>query len=379
MTESQWLLQKRKEAENLIDVLPEEKVKYVSVPFEKPADSGSHRVYAAAIVQQDSEIKINLPDSLAKAGVIVKDIREAGSEYSQYFEAPSSRQAAANMAFFSSGVLILVPENAKLDEPLYFVVSVGENASVVSRNVIIAGKNSKLTIVQEIIGKGKSYYNEMTAFHAMENAALEFACVQDLEKSSAYIKRKAVCDAGSFFDIRSGLFGSESTFVRNEIDLAGERAEASTLDIYFGTGSQKFDSLSLVNHKARNTKSRSDVRGVLKDRAKLAPHGNVKIDKEARGSDAFLTEHILLLSSGAEADPVPALEIDTNDVKAGHSASVSHVDAEQVFYLMARGLPEEEAKKMIVVGFLEPALRMAETLRIHVMADIDRKWDENHE
>lgn len=374
MTEPQWLIEKRKEAENLLDALPDEKVRYVVAPAAKPKDGGRHAAnsYAAAVVQQDSETTIHIPESFARKGVIIKEIKEAlqDERLAKYFAQPQSRQAAANMAFFDSGALILVPDNTRLEEPLYHIVS--SEGSVVSRNIIIAGRNSRVKIIQNIIGSGN--YSDATAVDAMEDSSVELVCIQNLGKGAAYIKRKAICAARSFLDVRTAFFGSESTYARSEIDLAGEGSEASTLDIYFGTGAQRFDSLSLMNHKARNTKSRSDVRGALRDGAKLAPHGNVKIDKEARASDAFLTEHILLLDSGAEADPVPALEIATNDVKAGHAASVSHVDEEQVFYLQARGLDESEARKMIVMGFLEPALKMAETLRAHVLSNLEEKW-----
>lgn len=342
-----------------------------------PRDSGLQGTYAATIVQQDSLVQINLPESLAKAGVIIKDIKSAlqDEKFTRYFDTPKSKQSAFNTAFFNSGVFVFVPDNVKLAEPIHHIISLGENASIVSRNIIIIGKNSSAKIIQNIEGSGKSYYSEATALHAMEDSAVEFVCVQNLGKSSAYMRRHAVCEARSYLDFRNAFFGAENAYARNEIDLSGEGSETNTLDIYFGTGNQKFDSLSLVNHKARHTKSRATVRGALRDSAKLAPHGNIKIEKQAVASDAFLNEHIMLLNSGAEADPVPALEIDTNDVKAGHAASVSQIDKEKVFYLLSRGLNESEARKMIVLGFLEPALKMAESLRMHVLSNLERKWE----
>ena len=375
MTEPQWLQEKRKEATKLIGLLPEEKVRYVSVPVEKPDEriKTDHENFAATIVQSGSSIQAHLTDKMKKAGIVVKEIKQAITEndMEQYFDRPESRQAAGNLAHFNSGVFIMIPENAHIEEPIYHIISA--EGTVVCRNIIIAGKNSKAKIVQELVGDAKCY-NEITAIHAKQDSNLEFAAIQSLGQTQAYIRRHATCEPHSFLDFRNAFFGSENTYARNELDLVGEGAEASTLDIYFGTGQQKFDSLSLVNHKARNTRSRSDVRGVMKNEAKLAPHGNVRIEKQAGGSDVFLTEHILLIDSGAEADPVPALEIETNDVKAGHSASVSQIDEEKIFYLMARGIGEDEARKMIVLGFLEPALAMAETLRTHVLANLEEKW-----
>jgi Fe-S cluster assembly protein SufB/Fe-S cluster assembly protein SufD len=326
--------------------------------------------YAATIVLGDSAA-IRLTEKMKKAGLIVKPIAEAlhDSSLSKYFPAPQSKQAAANLARFDSGIFLRIPANAEIEEPIYIL-----SHPSVGRNIIVAGAGSRAKIIQEIAGDG--FYSEISALHLEPSANLDFICIQNLGAGSAYMKRAAACEAGSVLNMNNAFFGAESAYVRNEINLVGEGGEAGTMDIYFGTGKQQFDSLSLINHRARSTKSKSEVRGALKGEAKLAPHGNVLIEKQARGSDAFLKEHILLLESGAEADPVPALEIDTNDVKAGHSASVSQIDEEQIFYLMARGLAETEARKMILLGFLEPALRMAETLRAHVLANIERKWEE---
>lgn len=378
MTEPQWLQEKRKEAEDLLDILPNETVRYVVIPASKPSDGEKQtQGFAATIIQNDSSTTLRLPENIANK-IVVKDIKNAlqDEKLAVYFQEPKSKQAAANIAFFNSGVLILVPDNTIVDEPIYHMMVVGEHASVVSRNIIIVGRNSKAKIIKEITGKGEANYNEVTIIKTMDDSSLELLCVQSLDRANACIKRHASCDRKSFLDMRTAFFGSENTYARNEIDLEGDGAETTTTDIYFGTGKQKFDSFSLINHKGRNTKSRSDVRGALKDLAKLAPHGNVRIEKEAGGSDVFLTEHILLLDNGAEADPVPALEIETRDVKAGHSASVSHIDKELIFYLMTRGIDEPEVRKMIVLGFLEPAMKMAESLRFHVLSKIEEKWDE---
>ena len=105
-----------------------------------------------------------------------------------------------------------------------------------------------------------------------------------------------------------------------------------------------------------NSKGNVLIKGVLLDKAKCFSNGTIKVRKEAKKTNTFLAAHILLLSKDAKAQAIPALEIEADDIRAGHSASVTHIDGDQIFYLTARGIPEKEAKKMIAYGFLQSAL-----------------------
>lgn len=119
-----------------------------------------------------------------------------------------------------------------------------------------------------------------------------------------------------------------------------------------------------INHNAPNTTSNIFVRSVLTDRADVHLEGMVRIKRGAYGTDTYLKEDALLLSSEAKAFVLPSLEIDENRVKAGHSSSIGPIDSEQLFYLMSRGLKLSEAKKMVVNGYIQPVLdKMPPNLR----------------
>jgi Fe-S cluster assembly protein SufB/Fe-S cluster assembly protein SufD len=115
---------------------------------------------------------------------------------------------------------------------------------------------------------------------------------------------------------------------------------------------------------------------VVKDKAKAIFKGMIRIEANAKNSRAYLAEHAMILSKDALADAIPGLEIETNDVKATHSASVAQIDEEEIFYLMARGLSEDEAKKLIIVGFFEPLVERIPVPEVarRIRRIIDLKW-----
>lgn len=137
-----------------------------------------------------------------------------------------------------------------------------------------------------------------------------------------------------------------------EIVLDGDGAEAALVGIVFCTAGANFDLETVSLHKKPNTKANIFIKGVLKDWAGFDYRGLIKIEKKAQQTNSHLSDHTLILSKEAKAVMTPSLEIEADDVKASHEATVGQIDKEQVFYLMSRGLSKKEAEKMIVQGFL---------------------------
>ncbi len=180
--------------------------------------------------------------------------------------------------------------------------------------------------------------------------------------------------------VRSGGFlTNRMNIVRQHVALSGPGAEYRDARILFGTGRQHFDFQSLLFHEAPNTTSEVNIRAVLRDRARAVFFGDVRIYNGSRNSRAYLQDHVLLLNPGAHADSIPALEIEENEVWCSHSASVSPIDEDKVFYLCSRGLTEEQARFAIVEGFFEPVFQsLQETEYIEHLRDaIRKKWEDN--
>ena len=141
---------------------------------------------------------------------------------------------------------------------------------------------------------------------------------------------------------------------RLDIVLAGENAQVEVVGLVIGKGTDEKVIETNIVHAAPNTKSNVNVRAVLRGRATFSFRGNVRIEKGAKGADAYLRSDALLFDDAKMGDDTPALEILEKDVKAGHAATVGKVDGKMLFYLMSRGLTKTQAEKMLVEGFIEP-------------------------
>lgn len=146
------------------------------------------------------------------------------------------------------------------------------------------------------------------------------------------------------------LLGSK----RMDITLAGENAGIEIVGLVLGKGNEEKTLETYITHAAHSTKSNVNVRAVLTGRSKFDFRGNVKIEKGAKGSDAYLRSDVLLFDDAKMGDDTPALEILEPDVKAGHAATIGKVDEQMLFYLMSRGLSRKQAEKLLIEGFIEP-------------------------
>ena len=145
---------------------------------------------------------------------------------------------------------------------------------------------------------------------------------------------------------------------RLEVVLAGENASIEIIGLVLGKGSEEKSLEAYITHAAPNTKSNVNVRAVLRGKAKFDFRGNVKIEKGAKGADAYLRSDALLFDDAKMGDDTPALEILEPDVKAGHAATIGKVDEQMLFYLMTRGLSRKQAEKLLVEGFIKPIKEM---------------------
>jgi Fe-S cluster assembly scaffold protein SufB len=158
----------------------------------------------------------------------------------------------------------------------------------------------------------------------------------------------------------------------------GDRATVEQIEIVFGSGDQLFDLTSYTRHVGRDTTGQLLSKGALLDRSRSYLKGLIEIERTAIGTDSYLGEFGMNLSKAARAVAIPSLEIDQPDCRrAAHASSVGPIDEAQIFYLRSRGIPEDEARKFIVLGFLEPVVS-----RVPLQAAEDRlrelleaKWD----
>jgi Fe-S cluster assembly protein SufD len=229
-----------------------------------------------------------------------------------------------------------VPEGALANQQLSIVVEDGAQAEVWER------------------WTGEGVLNVATELRVGDNGTLRYIAVQDLSEEDAWIfgAQNASVGRDANLDWVALGFGSKSGHLLMSTRLIGEGASARVTGAYATHGSQHIDFDTTQEHAAPNTFSDLAFRGVLAGRSSAVWKGNIIVDPGAQKTDAFQESRNLLLSKRAHADAIPGLEIQANDVRCTHAAAVAQVDPEQLFYLRSRGLPEAEAKQLVIEGFL---------------------------
>ena len=169
---------------------------------------------------------------------------------------------------------------------------------------------------------------------------------------------KFICEKDSKVTINSGNFGGGLVRNKNEIVLKGDGASAKNFEILFGNGGQKYDVTTDVISVGKFTKGETFTKGVFGESSKGLLKGTIVVEKNAKGSDTYLAQHGMLIGKKSEANTIPCLEIIEEDVvRATHSASVSRMDEDQLFYLTSRGLNETDAKNLLTFAFLSGNLK----------------------
>ncbi len=344
-------------------------------------------------LQVDSKmLRTEIHGTLEKEGIILTDIQSALTKYpeiarpylSKAIPADDDKFAALNNAFFTVGTFLYVPKGLSIKIPFRNIVLLrSREVGAFSRNIIVAEENSKVTFLQEAysmldLGKqGPALYSETTEAYVGEGAEVNFASLQNFEEDvHSLVNRRGIVGRDARINWTVGHIGGGITRSRMDSVLNGQGAVAEDVEVVFGAEAQRFDVVTNLTHQAPHTTGHVLARGVLRDSARSIFKGMIRIEQSAKNSNSYLAEHAMILSKKARADAIPGLEIDTNEVKATHSGSVSQIDEEQVFYLMARGLTQSEAQRLIIIGFLHPAVQRIplRTVRAAIQYLIEEKW-----
>jgi len=334
-----------------------------------------------------------LPETLKKEGVIFTDIGAAIRGNPELFRTYFLEKAilpnddkfgALNNALFTAGFYLYVPKDIEITVPFRHVTILdAEGYGLFSQNVIIADNRSKFTVIEELYSTKlaghtkKSLYSGLSEVHLREGAEVTYASINNLAPNvNIFSNKKSVGAKDSKIVWSTGLLGGAYTRSRLESVMKEAGATSENIEVVFGAGTQRFDAVSNITHTGANTSGHAISKGVVKDQARALFKGMIRIEKNAKNSRAYLAEHGMILGKEALADAIPGLEIETNEVKATHSASVAQINEEETFYLMARGIPENDAKKLIIVGFFEPVVERIPVPEIarRIRRIIDLKW-----
>ena len=266
--------------------------------------------------------------------------------------------AAHNAAVWKHGLLVEVPKGVELEQPLYVrIANSVDDGSLFWRLLVVAGEQSRFTLIEEFASARPDlagYSNAAVELFVEQGAKLEYVSLQNLSRETwHFASHHARVERDAELDWVAGGFGSKKGKVRIQNDLAGPGATSRVTGAYFSDGTQHLDYDTFQEHMAPSTTSDFAFKGALRDESRCVWRGMIRVEKDAQKTNAYQENRNLLLSEKAHADSIPGLEILANDVRCTHGATVGQVDREQLFYLMARGLPRAEAERLIVRGFYQ--------------------------
>jgi Fe-S cluster assembly protein SufB len=338
----------------------------------------------------ETEIHAELEEGLASKGIKLMSIHDAISWdeallkrlfSERLVKSEEERYAALINAFFNSGTFVYVPKDVTVDKPLRRLLLTNDpKTSVLDQTVIYAETGARMVFLEELYSShstGNFLVGSNVEIRAQAGSNVDFSSIQLLDESAVFLSNRAIeIRNDSRVTVSSLSLGSAVTRSRMNFHLNGRGSVAEGFEIFFTDAKQRFDFESNLIHNSPDSTGSTQARGVLKDESQSIFKGMIKIGPVAKNSRAYLAHHAMLLSRSARSDAIPGLQIDTNEVKATHSASVAQIDEEQLFYLMARGLPLDEARRMVVLGFFEPVLSRVpiEQTREGARFMIEGKW-----
>lgn len=368
------------DAYNSIDDLPEEIKSLINT------DSDKRNLYVQH--NQTSGI-LSLSNDLKKKGVIFTDlltaVKEHGDLIQKYYmteavKADEHRLTAFHAALVNGGVFLYVPENVVIDEPIQSIF-IHDQADVplINHVLIVADKNSSVTYVENYYSmneKAEGIANIITEVIAFDNANVKYGAVDTLaEGVTTYVNRRGYAGQDARIEWALGLMNDGNTISDNTTNLIGDGSFADTKSVVVGRGKQTQNFTTKVIHHGKGSEGFILKHGVVKDEATTIFNGIGKIEHGASKSNADQESRLLMLSRNARGDANPILLIDEDDVMAGHAASVGKVDEQQLYYLMSRGIPKEEAERLIIFGFLAPVVNQlpVEGVKKQLTSVIERK------
>ncbi len=270
-----------------------------------------------------------------------------------------NKLAALNTAVWSGGSFVYVPKGVKVDLPLqaYFRIN-AKNAGQFERTLIIAEEGSSVHYIEGCTAptySSDSLHSAVVELIALKGSRIQYTTIQNWSNNvyNLVTKRAFAYEDATVFWV-DGNLGSKLTMKYPSIYLLGERARAEILSVAFAGKGQTQDAGGKILHFAPNTSSRITSKSVSKDGGKTTYRGLLHVAEGCKNVKSHVTCDALILDDKSASDTVPYMEINEKDVNIEHEASVGKIGEEQLFYLMSRGLSEDQARTMIVSGFMEP-------------------------
>jgi len=308
--------------------------------------------------------------ALAGQGVVLSSLHDAVQKHAELLEEhlatdavppEEGKFAALNAALWTDGVFLYVPKGVRLEAPVRITRWFTEaGAAYLSRVLIVAERDSQVSYVDELLSgdfDDQTFTSTAVEVVARDGAQVQYVSVQRLGRGVFYqAVQRTLAGRDATLDTLNVALGASVSRVDLNARLLGPGANSDMLGLYFGDDSQHFDFNTSQDHLVPNTASDLLYKGALDGASRAVFRGIIRVHPGAQKTDAYQTNRNLLLSPHARADSLPNLEIEADDVKCSHGATVGELDAEAKFYLMSRGLSRIQAERLVVMGFLGEVL-----------------------
>jgi len=314
--------------------------------------------------------KIDLDPSLAKQGVIFTDFMTAQEKHpeivarilGQTVNVEEGKFAAMAGALSQNGILLYVPKHVKVEQPFHSILwGPGANLAHISHLLILLDEGASATYVHESASPtelGDALHAGIVEIKVMAGASLKFVELQSWGKHVWNFSHERIrVERDGNLDWIFGAIGSKLTKNFSELDLVGEGATGRMSGFYFTDGSQHLDHDTQQNHLAPHTTSDLLFKGALKGKSRSVWQGMIYVAPGAEKTDGYQANRNIVLDEGARADSIPGLEILADDVRCTHGATVGKLEEEPIFYLKSRGIPQQDAERVVVEGFFDPIMQ----------------------
>ena len=352
---------------------------------------GLDDVAARLIFAGDQLIESNIvSEQLKKRGVIFQPLERAMVEHADLFRKHfmsqpavlgSAKYAALHKALVSSGTFLFVPRGVEIELPIeIFHWLHGENASVFPHLLLVADELAKVTVIESFRSldrQSPGFACGVNDLIAGPGAKITYVCAQTWGENvrALQMNTTTVDHDASALSLNLHLGGKYSRF-ESLSRLIGEGGRSDLLAVSVADGDQEFDARTLQDHISPHTASDLLYKNALDDRARCTFGGLIRVEPHAHFTDAYQKVRNLLLSDDSEANSMPGLEILADNVRCTHGATSGQIDADELFYLRARGIPVKVAQRLLVSGFLNEVIQRLDQSAItaHLHALIEEKF-----
>ncbi len=340
-------------------------------PEKLRATMDDDRAASGHIVYIDGHVvHTDIEEELGEKGVLLMSLHEAVESHPELLQKhlatdavppEEGKFAALNAALWNDGILLYVPRGVKLENPVRITRWLSESGTAYfSRVLIVAETASQVSYVDEVVSddfEEDTFVSTAVEVVAQDGAQVQYVSLQRMGRGAFFQSvQRTLAGRDATLDTLNVALGASVTRVDLNARLLGPGANSDMLGLYFGDDDQHFDFNTSQDHVAPNALSDLLYKGALDGASRAVFRGIIRVHPGAQRTDAYQTNRNLLLSGDARADSLPNLEIEADDVKCSHGATVGELDEDAKFYLMSRGLTRLQAERLVVLGFLGEVL-----------------------